>query len=96
MKEGIKEIPLTEQELAFIYKQFSDCCYLCISKDNLCLDHHFPLSKGYPLHMGNITLLCKSCNSKKHDSLPKDFYLEPDLQWLDGLHILQIKLFKVD
>ena len=52
-------------------------CVICGSTENLSVDHVRPLSKGYGLEPGNAAILCKSCNSKKHDKdlseLPADW-----------------------
>ena len=42
-------------------------------------DHHVPINLGGRLVPGNIGVLCKSCNSKKHEADPKDFYTAPEL-----------------
>lgn len=44
-------------------------CAICLSTDNLCIDHVQPLSKGHGLKPGNAVTLCRSCNSRKKDKL---------------------------
>jgi len=42
-------------------------CLSCGSDVALALDHVVPISKGGPNVVGNIQVLCKSCNSSKRD-----------------------------
>ena len=44
-------------------------CNLCNKKTKLTLDHIIPLSLGGIHAKENIQILCKSCNSKKHNKL---------------------------
>jgi len=53
---------------------FNNQCFLCKSTDNLCVDHHYPLSKGNGLSLNNAVVLCRSCNSKKYNRSPEEFY----------------------
>lgn len=46
-------------------REFIPFCVWCNSRDNLSVDHVYPLSKGYGLKLGNATILCRSCNSSK-------------------------------
>jgi 5-methylcytosine-specific restriction endonuclease McrA len=48
-------------------RKFYPTCVLCGSADRTAVDHILPLSKGYGLEPGNATILCKSCNSTKHN-----------------------------
>lgn len=57
-----------------VYFKFNNKCYICKSKNNLALDHHYPLSLGNPLTINNAVLLCQSCNSSKSNKLPESFY----------------------
>ena len=45
-------------------------------------DHHVPINLGGHLVPGNIGVLCKSCNSKKHETEPERFYTETELRKL--------------
>lgn len=45
-------------------------CYYCDGDTCLSVDHIFPLSKGGCDELWNLTIACKSCNSKKHNTLP--------------------------
>lgn len=58
---------------------FQNKCFRCGSTKRLCLDHHYPLSKGYQLQKYNCVLLCSSCNSQKKDKLPEEFYTLDEL-----------------
>jgi len=40
-------------------------CVFCKTKENLTIDHIFPLSKGGTNYISNLQPLCRSCNSKK-------------------------------
>lgn len=53
---------------------FNNLCFNCGSNKNLEIDHHYPLSKGYGLHIGNAVLLCSSCNTSKNNKMPNCFY----------------------
>ena len=54
-------------EMEYAIRQLFTACIFCGSTDKLAVDHVLPLSKGYGLKPGNAVILCKSCNSKKHD-----------------------------
>lgn len=45
-------------------------CALCGSTDRLAVDHVLPLTRGGTNDPKNLRVLCKSCNSKKGNSLP--------------------------
>lgn len=64
---------------------FNNSCFNCKSKNNLCIDHHYPLSKGNGLAIDNAVLLCKSCNSKKFIKSPKEFYNKKQIREIDRL-----------
>lgn len=40
-------------------------CVRCGSRENLSIDHKFPLALGGLNELSNYQILCKSCNSKK-------------------------------
>ena len=73
LKKGLIENFTVNDEI-YIKNLFHCKCYKCGSPNNLSIDHHKPLSKGFPLKIGNAVLLCRSCNSSKRDKDPKDFY----------------------
>lgn len=61
-------VPQMEEAL---YEQ-QPACVLCGSEDHLSVDHVRPLSRGHGLYPGNAVILCRSCNSTKHDKHPND------------------------
>jgi 5-methylcytosine-specific restriction endonuclease McrA len=79
------DLVLTPLEINMIYKRFDHQCFKCKTTTDLTLDHHLPLSKGHGLSLSNAVLLCKSCNSRKHDRLPEDFYTSSELEHLNCL-----------
>jgi hypothetical protein len=81
-KLAVQENYTSEQE-QITRKAFYNKCFNCKSTDNLCIDHHRPLSKGHPLTLQNAVVLCQSCNSSKSDKNPEDFYGEKKCDRLD-------------
>ena len=73
IKASVKE-NYTELDASITLKCFNNQCFNCKSIDNLCIDHHRPLSKGYPLSLNNAVILCNSCNTSKGAKTPEDFY----------------------
>jgi len=61
---------------------FNNQCACCGSTDNLCIDHHYPLSKGHALSRDNAVLLCNSCNCSKSNKMPEDFYSPEQLKFI--------------
>lgn len=71
---------------------FDHQCYKCGAKEKphpeigqppiLCIDHHIPMILGGHLVPGNLVALCRSCNNKKHDSPPEEFYTPDELEKL--------------
>jgi 5-methylcytosine-specific restriction endonuclease McrA len=53
---------------------FNHQCANCGSTDDLCVDHHKPLSKGFALTRENAVVLCNRCNCSKGDKMPEEFY----------------------
>jgi len=74
----------TGRELADdIFKRFEGHCFNCNEQvrdsfESWALDHTRPLALLWPLD-GTATLLCKSCNSRKRDHPPGEFYSENQL-----------------
>lgn len=64
----------TINDEAITMSEFNKRCYNCGSTSKLHIDHHRPLSKGYPLKIDNAVILCSSCNSSKGSRNPEDFY----------------------
>jgi len=48
-----------------ILSKYKFTCQKCGSKENLTIDHIKPVSKGGSDDYDNLTILCKSCNSRK-------------------------------
>ena len=76
----------TGKELTeYIFKKFNGSCFKCKKKfsqsNEMNIDHTRPLALLWPLD-GSATALCRSCNSKKRDRYPKDFYSKNELQSL--------------
>lgn len=44
-------------------------CNECKSKEELTIDHIFPVSKWWTDDIDNLQILCKSCNSKKSNHI---------------------------
>ena len=84
MKQEIKE-QYTKEDEAYTRDLFMNKCFNCDCKENLTIDHHQPLSKGFPLARDNAVVLCKSCNSSKNDKLPEDFYNFYDLMLIEKI-----------
>lgn len=72
-KEKVGEYFSIEDE-RFIRNLFNNECFCCKSKNNLAIDHIYPLSKGNPLTLKNACVLCKSCNSSKAAKNPLKFF----------------------
>lgn len=60
--------------IQLVFNKFNNKCFKCNSDKDLCMDHHYPLIKGFALTINNAVLLCRSCNSSKRDKLPESFY----------------------
>ena len=52
-----------------IWERDNFTCQHCGTRRDLSLDHIIPQSKGGPTTYENLTTLCRSCNSRKHDRL---------------------------
>lgn len=72
-KKNINEI-FTKEDADIIYDVCQNECLLCGTNDNLSIDHFYPISKGFALSIGNAIILCRSCNSKKGNKLPEQFF----------------------
>lgn len=91
-KRRAKKLSLDEQVdrafRRFIKLKFNNTCFNCGSTKKLSLDHHKPLSKGHVLVESNCVLLCRSCNSKKRDKDPENFYTKDQLKTLREVYFV--------
>ncbi len=85
------EDKLTPEEKNKLYENFKNRCFKCGSRNRLSIDHHLPLSKGYPLNDKkaglNAVVLCERCNREKGDALPQKYYKREKLQELEKIGI---------
>lgn len=84
----------TGKELTeYIFKKFNSSCFKCkkeFSQSNeMNIDHTRPLALLWPLD-DSATALCRSCNSKKRDRYPKDFYSNNELESLAEITGIEI------
>lgn len=49
--------------------KYNFSCVQCNSKDELTIDHIFPVSKWWSDDINNLQILCKSCNSRKSNKI---------------------------
>ena len=59
----------------------------------LCIDHHIPMALGGHLVPGNLVALCRSCNNKKLDFPPEEFYTPDELNKLKSIFERQDDIF---
>lgn len=71
-------------------------CVKCKSKNNLHIDHLYPLSSGKPLTFKNCTLLCATCNHKKYDHTPEDFFTQAELNTISILQKQAATIYEVN
>ena len=72
-QKNINEIYSEEMAVA-TYLAFDNACFNCNKTKDLCIDHFCPLSLGFPLSLYNSIILCRQCNSKKHNKMPEEFF----------------------
>lgn len=82
-KENILETYSVE-DILYTKTLFTFKCFNCNSTDRLEIDHFYPLSKGNALTRKNAILLCRSCNAKKRDKLPVNFFTQDQLNDLQN------------
>ncbi|QQS36144.1 MAG: HNH endonuclease [Ignavibacteriales bacterium] len=82
---------------------FNHRCFKCGIKEKpfpetgnppiLCIDHHIPMVLGGHLIAGNLVALCRSCNNKKKDKSPEEFYTQKELDKLKPILAKQKNIF---
>lgn len=85
----------SKEDKNYIMNLFHYKCYKCGNPHYLEIDHHVPLTIGYPLKEGhnyNAVILCKNCNRKKSDSLPQEFYTDKELKILENKYNIKAHL----
>ena len=60
-----KAIPRYKETLKALLNRFNFECVHCKTKEELTIDHIYPVSLGGNDDMSNLQILCRSCNSKK-------------------------------
>jgi len=71
-KSKRRPIPQYTKILKQLLCRYNFMCVYCSSEENLTIDHIFPVSKGGSDDVGNLQILCKSCNSKKGSRVGED------------------------
>ncbi len=77
----------------YIWEKFNKRCFNCgkrISVKEMALDHTMPLVYLYRMDE-TATCLCSTCNSKKSDSFPVDFYTQEKLSELSAITGLSLE-----
>lgn len=72
-------------------------CYLClkpVTKEEMEVDHIFPLSKGGPNHIINCVSSCRNCNRKKSDKIDYRTFRGIIFKIIEELFLCLISLFK--
>ena len=78
----------------YIWEKFDKKCFNCDKKIEICemdLDHTMPLAYLWPLDI-HATCLCSSCNSKKSDLFPIEFYDANKLKKLSKISELPMEI----
>lgn len=74
----------TKKDREYTMNLFNHKCANCGSTENLCIDHHYPLSKGNPLTRQNAVILCNQCNTRKYNKDPIGFYTKEILLFIES------------
>jgi len=82
IKHGVEE-HYTKEDRKYTMDLFDHQCAVCGSTHDLCIDHHYPLSKGYALSRTNAVVLCTKHNLEKYNIMPEDFYTEEQLLFIE-------------
>ena len=72
------ESSLTFEEWNEIVERFDHRCAYCGEKKKIEKDHIIPVSKGGPTTKENIVPCCRTCNSKKNNSVGVYFPMNPE------------------
>jgi 5-methylcytosine-specific restriction endonuclease McrA len=67
---------ITAADIRDIFEKGNGICTYCtkvIPEGESQIDHIIPIAKGGPNLRDNCTLACRTCNLRKHDSMPEDF-----------------------
>ena len=75
---------------------FDSKCFLCGATENLHIDHHVPFKRGGHLVSGNLSVLCRRCNSTKGDLSPDLFYVPEELERIKPLLENQKGIFEFE
>lgn len=59
------------REMEQLLFKLQPSCIICGATERLEVDHVYPSIKGGKLEPGNVVVLCRSCNSTKHDKTLK-------------------------
>lgn len=98
-KKKVEEIyKFTRKDIDKIFNLFDNKCFNCGSKKDLEIDHFYPLVKNFGLshRKFNICILCRSCNGKKKDKMPEDFFSKDKINEFENIRRIFInKILKV-
>lgn len=75
MSEAIYEesMKLTDCIKEKVFKRDGRICAVCGSKERLCIDHIFPVSRGGFTILDNLQVLCEKCNLQKSNMTMEEF-----------------------
>jgi hypothetical protein len=83
----------TVEEAQATQQAFNHKCFKCGKKENLTLDHYYPLNKGFVLTLNNAMILCRSCNSSKSDLYPEEFFSTEDITLIEEIMKKAIEIY---